>query len=849
MSLSPATQFIEATQAQIVERFDIPARPERQRACPPEFLAGTMAGWIRAMCGGQDHPWNHQSIALEALARGENVVVATGTASGKSLIFQAAMVRQMLEGSGRVLLLFPQKALSGDQQRRTAKALELAGLDAALAGMIHGEVPMSERDRILSDCRIILATPDVIHSWMMRQLASPLVQEFLSDLRLLVIDEAHVLDGLFGSNAAFFFRRLRAAHRRFCVGGTELRFVAATATITDPATHMQQLTGCPFTAVTEADNGAPFHGLTLLHVEGPAYGAGAERLAADMGTALADIVHPNAFILFNDSRQGVERITRAIGCDDVLPYRSGYDHRDREGIEDKLHRNEARGIISTSALELGIDIPHFTMGLNIGVPQTRKAFRQRVGRIGRNSPGVFALVAPLSAFRQLGSSFREFYEGQVEESHLYLTNRFIQFQQARCLVDELPSDLAFADEDMDWPAGFAEMVACANPGASRPADLDHLAALGSDAPHFSYPLRDICETSFALRSVRNPSDVMGKIELDKALREAYPGATYYHLRRAHRVIEWRTNSYEHSIILEPLKGAQPTNPLLRTSVNVSTNPGELIGGRLLQGDRGVLAEISMRATDSVEGYRIGSTAMMYRDLGTKNSRMKRRYREFATTGILIRINEPWFSGSGEAALKSRQAVAEALMAVVAREHNIAPAELRSADHNIAMCGIGGTRAIEDAIVIFDRVTGGLRLSAPLFSDFAGVLDRLARAAELAGEEALIASSTVDRVREWHESLQPAAAAGDVLPELDDDEVIIFAPNSEVSVRVKGALVDRKLLEPQFVSIGDSRLLMYRYEAEPNVSAWVAHDQVQAIGANWQRAIWKPASNEIRALDA
>ena len=168
---------------------------------------------------------------------------------------------------------------------------------------------------------------------------------------------------------------------------------------------------------------------------------------------------------------------------------------------------------STSALELGIDIPQFTMGLNIGVPQTRKAFRQRVGRIGRGSPVFFCCRAPLSAFRQLGSSFREFYEGEVENSHLDVTNRFIQFQQARCLVDELPAEQAFSADGIDWPDGFAEMVACAQPGATRPRDLDHLAALGSECPHISYPLRDICETSFALRSVRNPSDPMGKIEL------------------------------------------------------------------------------------------------------------------------------------------------------------------------------------------------------------------------------------------------------------------------------------------------------------------------------------------------
>src|SRR5207302_1893450 len=108
----------------------------------------------------------------------------------------------------------------------------------------------------------------------------------------------------------------------------------------------------------------------------------------------------------------------------------------------------------------------------------------------------------------------------------------------RCYLDECSSEGRLDGNNVERPHGFAEMILAAGPGASRPRDLDHLAALGSDSPHLAYPLRDICETSYALRSIRNPSEIMGKIELDKALREAYPGATYFHLRHAHRVTEW-----------------------------------------------------------------------------------------------------------------------------------------------------------------------------------------------------------------------------------------------------------------------------------------------------------------------
>jgi DEAD/DEAH box helicase domain-containing protein len=847
MTLSPFTLFMEATNAAIVEHIEVPFRAERLSPPPREFATGALNEWLRAMMGGAEEPRLHQAMALQMIVDGKNVVISTGTASGKSLVYQAAMVRELLSGDGRVLLLFPQKALGSDQEKRSFEALKLAGLDPALVGMIHGDVPMAERDEVLERARVVLATPDVIHCWLMRQSSSPLVQSFLARLRLMVIDESHVLEGVFGSNAAYLFRRLLLAQRRAQAGAPKpAQIIAATATIIDPAGHLKKLTGHEFEVVGEEHNGAPFHGLTLLHVEGPAYGAPAEKMAADVGAGLAEALGDDAFILFIDSRQGVERITRYIGRDDVLPYRGGYDHKDRKRIEGRLHDNSARGIIATSSLELGVDIPQFCIGLNLGVPQTRKAFRQRVGRIGRSSPGLFVVVAPPSAFTQLGSSFREFYEGAVEPSHLYERNRFIQFQQASCLLDECGTDEA-EQLDGDWPQGFEEMVRLARPGAHRPRDLDHIAALGSSNPHLAYPMRAMCETSYALRSIRNPGEIIGKIELDKAIREAYPGATYYHLRQAHRVVDWRSSSYEHSIMLEPVQNAEPTQALLRTCVNVSLEAAEVIGGRLLTGGGGCLAEISLRVTDSVEGYRIGSTAMPYRELRKSNPRMTRRYHEFPSTGIVLRVSEPWFSG--DSAAQVRQQVADSLKAILAMEHNIAPAELRTAHQNINLCSLGGAKPVDDAIVVFDNVSGGLRLSAPLFSSFASVLDRLDRAVDLAGDEALLPRSIVDRLRSWHSGLSGAQSAETGSPQLADGEILVFAPESEVGVRIRGVLEERKLIEPQFLSMGETDVLMYRYEAAPDVHAWVAHDQVQAIGGSWSKVIWNPSSNEYRAVDA
>ncbi|HJP69093.1 MAG TPA: DEAD/DEAH box helicase, partial [Sphingomicrobium sp.] len=429
-----AEEIIAATGAVVVEQFAIAPRPERLAALPPPYATRNMRRWFKKMTQREGKGYTHQVHALEAQELGSNVVLNTGTASGKTLAFLAPIIRNLLDDPfSKALLLYPQKALSADQCKRIRSALEEAGLPSDLVGVINGDVPASERFAIVERCRIILATPDVVQSWVTRNLATPQVRQMLKTLRFLVIDEAHVLEGVFGSNTAFLLRRLLLAVERARAGTVvtpPLQILAASATIRDAAGHMELLTGREFVEIGEADNGAPFHGLTMLHIEGPAYGPSAETYLAHLCGKLAAVVEPHALIGFADTRQGVEHVTRQIGRDDVLPYRGGYDAHDRELIEQALWAGKLRGVISTSALELGVDIPQLPIGLNLGVPQTLKACRQRVGRIGRSMPGVFAIVAPANEFVKLGGSMREFYEGEIEPSRLYLSNPYIQLQAA-----------------------------------------------------------------------------------------------------------------------------------------------------------------------------------------------------------------------------------------------------------------------------------------------------------------------------------------------------------------------------------------------------------------------------------
>ena len=255
---------------------------------------------------------------------------------------------------------------------------------------------------------------------------------------MIVIDEAHVFDSVFGSNFAYLFRRLAVA-ARFGDRKREfspLRVVAASATISNPSEHLRALTGLDFVAVDKTSDGSPQYERKILHIAAKV--GGEASLAAHLQRKLLSDSDKGSFITFVDSRQGAERLAIRTEMEEIVrPYRSGYEGSDRNAIEEALREGSLRGVVSTSALELGINIPHFSVGLNIGVPASRKSFRQRLGRVGRQKPGAFAIIAEPYALRRFGMGLKEYYAISVEPSYLYLVNRFIQFAHARCLADEL----------------------------------------------------------------------------------------------------------------------------------------------------------------------------------------------------------------------------------------------------------------------------------------------------------------------------------------------------------------------------------------------------------------------------
>ena len=827
-----------------VERFILPGRPACHRPIP-RFLRNSRVGWClnRNFMETNGKLWSHQAKALEALGRGENLVVSTGTASGKSLIFRSlAFHKTLLQPSSRTMVFYPLKALAADQMRGWQEMAGELDLPKHTVGRIDGSVPVRKREEILNSAQIVIMTPDVCHAWLMYRLALPGVREFLRSLSTLIMDEAHTLEGVFGSNFAFLIRRLMAARTHLVSDAARnpLQLVAATATISDPGDHMEHLTGENFTVIDHERDGSPQHDRLVAHIACP--DGEAVKIANELQTSLLQDGQGGAFITFLDSRKGVEALAMAnngaqpldIATADVLPYRAGYDAQDRAAIEERLRQGNLRGIVSTSALELGIDIHHLQVGLNVGVPSTRKSYRQRLGRVGRDSAGAFLVLAPQQAFSSFGTSFQEYHEMSLEPSYLYLDNRFMQFAHGRCLAIEQESLEVppRTPRRIAWPRGFQEMHAAALPGGNRPTEFDAIAALGGDNPHHGYPLRNVGELNYQIKRHQD-ADSIGEVNQVQALRECYPGGTYLHLTNAYEVKAWSTGAFNAYIRVANAYPSRRTKPRIGTWVNTSIGSNGVQEGNLLRGDNGLLAESLMRVTQRVEGY-VDERGEYhdYQELQQRNPNMRAQSRNFRTTGVVLCIDQDWFKNGD-----LKRSFVNKLRDIFVREYSVAPQDVAVAwSISVQMQGSSGVHG--GCVVVFDETYGSLRLTEQLYNKFNHLLDRMAVAAK--ADDDLQMEQLVRQVQD-----EVSSFTGDTLQEqllhAPSGYEQVFTQGSIVCYRQAGAMaVDVEIIQPTIME----GHLMYQVKIQQNprqapVLHWVSASAVEpsANADVWGYAWW------------
>lgn len=834
----------------VIERIELKAREKRILPVPDSYHTGPVAQWLMQDDALKGDLWRHQALALEAFASGNNVVLSTGTASGKSLVFQAAAIKTLQQDhDAKILVLYPQKALASDQHLGWRRVFRMAGIPEAWIASITGDVLRHERAPILEQARVIIATPDVCQAWLTRELANPSIKIFLKHLELVIVDEAHVFEAVFGSNAAFLFRRLQSA-ARICRAtkshDTNFSVIAASATIANPAAHLRALTGLEFSVIDQTQDGSPQHARSLMHLACSIENA--QSVVANLQRQLVESSNMGSFITFVDSRQGAERIAAQVGHDLVKSYRAGYEAEDRSAIEEALQSGRLRGVVSTSALELGIDISHFSVGLNLGLPMSRKAFRQRLGRIGRSAPGAFAVVAESGIFRRYGSSLEDYYNGSVEPSHLYLDNRFLQFAHARCLADELDmlgvKGRSVPPSNIDWPSGFSDICEFARVGGTkaRPREFDQIARIGGDNPHQNYPLRNVGEESFQIGQGSGQVNRVGTVTLQQAIREAYPGAIYMHMGQRYRVQEWRSTAFDRIIRVYPWNAPINTRPRIRTYVNASIDRDGLVAGNFLKGEHGFLIECQLQITERVEGYQEQGDWKFYRDLRGHNPHMTPKIRDFRTTGVVLKIEQDWIA---EGNIKAT--IADTLRDFVIRHHSISPQDVGCAATNVALVVEGSNQSVSDAIVVYDATYGSLRLTEPVFTKLGALIGLLEQSSQWAVEDAPVPEQALLALRNWVEGLQ-AAEPGEVdtgdMSELATDGLLwVLAPGSVVAKRDgQGVLREMEIVCPELLSIEGPPKLFYRYKDDRG-RALVPANKVELVGGDYEHHKWNPETGE------
>jgi DEAD/DEAH box helicase domain-containing protein len=439
--------LLDPTRAERVTHVEhVPARVGRRADWPvwvPQLLVDRLA------LQGVPAPWEHQAQAADLARGGQSVVVATGTASGKSLAYLLPVLSSQLEDDkATALYLSPTKALATDQLR-AVRALNLVQVRAAT---YDGDTAHEERDWVRRFGTLVLTNPDMLHRGILPRHSD--FGRFLRGLKYVVVDECHTYRGVFGSHVAQVLRRLRRVCARY---GADPVFLLASATVSEPEVSASRLVGLPVTAVS-AD--ASPRGTTefalweppLLESYGGENGAPIRRSAtAETGDLLADLVVEGArTIAFVRSRRGAEAVAvnarRAVQeaapelASRVAAYRAGYLPEERRELEKRLQSGELLGVAATNALELGVDVAGLDAVVLSGWPGTVASVWQQAGRAGRAGQGALAVFVarddPLDTY--LVHHPAALFGRSVEATVLDPSNPYVLGPHLCCAAAELP---------------------------------------------------------------------------------------------------------------------------------------------------------------------------------------------------------------------------------------------------------------------------------------------------------------------------------------------------------------------------------------------------------------------------
>ncbi|CAJ38222.1 DEAD/DEAH box helicase [Methanocella arvoryzae] len=479
---------------------------------------------LRAYLDGEKiRLYTHQAKAIDLALDGKNVIVSTPTASGKTLAFNIPVFQALLEDKrATALYLYPMKALSNDQLKTLRRMDEALGT-RAMPATYDGDTPQSARTTIRDKSRIIVSNPYAIHrylAWNDRW------RKFFSGLKYIIIDEAHMYRGVFGSSVAMLLRRLLRVLKRY---GSDPQFILSSATISNPEEHSKKLTGKDFTVVSRDGSG---RGKKRFVFWNPPV-IGNQRASTHQETAgliTKQLDHGLQTLCFTKSRRMAELIAmwardreNGLYRNEIMPYRAGYLPEDRRKIEDDLKNGRLRAVTSTNALEVGIDIGSLDSVIISGYPGTRISTWQQAGRAGRGrDDALITLVAfddPIDQFYMKHPD--RFFGGKSEEAIINLHNPYILMGHLICASAEMP----LTANDSLYFGDISDIIeAMASSGLLRNTPRGYVYG-GAKSPSEIVSLNNISSRAV---NVICDGRVLETLEVARACSEAHEGAVLLH---------------------------------------------------------------------------------------------------------------------------------------------------------------------------------------------------------------------------------------------------------------------------------------------------------------------------------
>jgi DEAD/DEAH box helicase domain-containing protein len=693
----------------VIATREIPERPAHSVPFPKEMHPALQAAFRQQ---GIESLFSHQAEAFSAARNGENVVITTGTASGKSLAYLAPVMQAVLEDpSARALLLFPTKALTQDQLRGVLGFIDgiaSAGSRAARieAGVYDGDTPPAERKRIRDRANLLLTNPDMLHSALLPNHGRRGFSHIFRNVRFIVIDELHTYRGAFGAHFANLMRRLRRVCQHY---GSQPKFLCSSATIANAREHAETLCQEPFRLVEK--DGSPAAAKTVHFWQPPLDPRDMRRpVTSEMSLLIPLLLQQRhrtiAFcrsrketeIVLKESRDRLQDVAGHDEADLLAGYRGGYTPVERRQVEQALVSGRLLGVVSTNALELGIDIGQLQVVVQGGFPGTRASFWQQLGRAGRRREAAHAiLVLAISPTDQFIADHPDWLVGQsAERAVLDPNNLAIQLAHVRAAAAELPLTL---DDAVRFP-DLGEIVGVLQRANEVRDLLGSWHWTGDAFPAGEFSLRTIHNDRFKVVN-RDTGTTLTEMTRPQVYREAHTRAVYLHDGVQYQVEQ--LDLTQHVATVTEVEQNFYTQPDVRTSIDVLLTQEERVLGRTR------IAFGDVRVDDAVVGYKM-LEFHNHQNLGYETLHESLRL-QLETEAVWLEVPEPVLvvlGGEREDALGGMvHAVAAcARMRTMAERSDL----LGTSFHFVAPA----TGRTETALILYDSHPGGLGYASTAF---------------------------------------------------------------------------------------------------------------------------------------